>query len=164
LQGNPASPKRPGLPPKQRLEGGQQRPGDDLGAFGGGVDAVFLDRPGNGYQILVNHGDEGYVVLGRQRAEDPVEGGYVVRPVVGRQGDARQKHFYVCRRERRENLVEIVLGLGERQAAQSVVAAELDNHHFRTEAKDGRQQSNRIFGGGSAGALVNHFIMIILGV
>jgi len=104
------------------------------------------------------------VVLGRQCAEDPIEGRYVVRPVVGRQRNPRQKYFYVCRRECRENLVEIVLGLGERQPAQSVVSAELHDHHFRMQAEDRRQQSNRIFGRGSAGALVNHFIMIILGV
>ncbi len=32
------------------------------------------------------------------------------------------------------------------------------------KAKDGGQRNHRVFGGGSAGALVNHFIMIILGV
>jgi len=149
---------------KQRFQGGQQGAGDDLGPFGGRVDAVRLNRPRNGYQVLVDHGDERYVVLRRQRAEDLAEGANVVGPVVGRQRDPRQQHLDVCGRERPENLVEIVLALGERQAAQSVVAAELDNHHLRMKAKDGGQQSNRVFSRSSAGALVNYFIMIILGI
>ena len=128
------------------------------------MDAVCLDRPGNVDQVLVDHGDEGYVVLGRQRPEDLAEGADVVGSVVGRQRDAGQQHLYVCSRERPENLVEIVLALGERQPTQSVVAAELDNHHLRMKAKDGRQQSNRVFSRSSTGALINHFIMKMLGI
>ncbi len=104
------------------------------------------------------------MVLRRQCLKHLVERPYVVWPVVGWQRNPRKKYFYVYRRERPENLVEIVLGLGQRQAAQSVVSAELDNHHFRMKAQDCRQRNYRIFCGGPAGALINYFIMIILGV
>jgi len=64
---------------KQRFQGGQQGAGDDLGPFGVG----WMRPPEssrNGYQVLVDHGDERYVVLRRQRAEDLAEGANVVGP------------------------------------------------------------------------------------
>ena len=55
------------------MSDGEQGVGDDLGAFGGGMNAVALDGAGNVDQIFVDHGHEGDVVLGREIAKDLVE-------------------------------------------------------------------------------------------
>ncbi len=64
--------------------------------------------------------------------------------------------------KRSEHLVEIRARLGDGQAAQSVVTAELDNHDGGMKAQYIGQGCERIFGGGAARALVDHFVRISL--
>ena len=75
----------------------------------------------------------------------------VVGTVVGRQGDAGEQDFDVGVFERGQHVVEIAAGLGERDAAQAVVAAELDNDNFRVQEEDGVQCCYGVLGGGAAG-------------
>ena len=110
---------------------------EDLRAFGGGVNAVVLDGVGNVDEVLVDHGDEGGVMLCGQIAEELVEGVDVVGAVVGGQGDAGEQDLDVSGFKGCEDLVEITASLVEGQAAEAVVAAELDEDDFRVEGEDG---------------------------
>ena len=73
---------------QQRHQRRQQCSRDDLGAFGGGVDAVGLDCAGDVGQVFVDHGDKGWMVPGYQVTEDLLELLNVIVAVVGRKGDA----------------------------------------------------------------------------
>ena len=56
--------------------------------------------------------------------------------------------------------VEILAGLCRGQAAQAVVAAELDDDYFGMQAQDRAQACNGIFGGCAAGAVVAYPIVV----
>ena len=63
-----------------------------------------------------------------------------------------------------EHLVEVAAGLVEGQAAEAVVAAELDDDDLRMQAQDGRKAGDGVFGGGAAGALIDDLVVVALGV
>ena len=149
---------------QEGFEGGEQGVGDDAGAFGGGVDAVGLDGAGNMHQVFVDHGDKGGVVFRCEIAEDLLEGLDVVIAVVGREGDAGEQDFDVRVFERGENLVKVAPGLVEGQTAQAVVAAELDDDDLGVEEQDGTEAGDSILGGGAAGALIVHLVVVAASV
>jgi len=150
--------------PQQWRQRGQQGAGDDFRSFRGGVNAVGLDRSRHVDQVFVDHGHEGRVVLARQVAEDLFELRNVFLAVVGRQSDSCQQDFDVGAFKRREHLVEIAAGLVEGQAAQTVVAAELDEHHLRMQSQNRMQARHGVLGGGAAGALVFHDVAVVVPV
>ena len=84
----------------------------------------------------------------------------VVGAVVGRQGDAGEQNLDVRVLKRGEHLVEVAAGLVEGQAAQAVVAAELDDDDGGMQAQDGVQAGDGILGGGAAGALVDDLVVV----
>ena len=88
----------------------------------------------------------------------------VIGAVVGREGDAGEQNLDVGGFEGGEDLVEVAAGLLEGQAAQAVVAAELDDDDFRVQAQDGGQAGDSVLGGGATGALVVHLVVIAAGV
>jgi len=149
---------------EERLQRRQEGPSDDLGAFGSGVNAVLLDGAWLVNQIFVDHGHEGHVVAGREGAEYLVERLDVVRAVVWGQRDAGQQDTDVRGFKRSENLVKVVAGLIEGQAAQAVVTAKLDDDHLRMKAQDGGKDRDGVLGGGSAGASIDDLIVVSLGV
>ena len=65
--------------------------GDELRAFGGGMNAVGLDGAGDLIDAVVEHGHEGQMMFGRSVVKDGVETLYVVGAVVGRQGYAYEQ-------------------------------------------------------------------------
>jgi hypothetical protein len=46
------------------------------------------------------------------------------------------------------------------QAAQAVVAAEFDDNDFGVQAEDDRKTGHGVLGGGAAGALIAHFVVV----
>ncbi len=88
----------------------------------------------------------------------------VVGAVVGRQGDAGEQDFDVRVFERGQHLVEIAAGLVEGQAAQAVVAAELDDDDFGMQEQDGAQTGDGVLGGGAAGALIDDLVVVAAAV
>ena len=52
----------------------------------------------------------------------------------------------------------------EGQAAETVVAAELDNDDFRMKAKDRGKAGDRVLGSGSTNALIQDLVVVALGV
>lgn len=138
--------------------------GDELAALGGGVDAVGLDGAGEGIDAVVEHGHEGDVMFGGGFAVDGVEAVDVVLAVVGWEGDADEEDFDVGGLEGGEDGIEVAAGEVEGQAAQSVVAAELDEDDVRMLGEDGLDAGYRVFAGGSAYAGVDDVVVVAMGV
>jgi len=128
------------------------------------MDAVALDCAGNVDQVFVNHGHEGRVVLGGEVAEDLLELLDVLRAVVGGEGDGGEQDFDVRVFERGQDLVEVAAGLAGGQAAETVVAAELDDDDFRVQEQDGAEIGDGVLGGGATGALVRDLVVVAAGV
>ncbi len=128
------------------------------------MDAVGLDGAGDVDEVFVEHGHEGGVVLGGEIAEDLLEGVDVIAAVVGRQGDAGQQDLDVSGFERGEDGVEIAARPIRREAAQTVVAAELHDDDVGMQQQHGTQAGDRVFGGGAAGALVIDFVAVAAGI
>ncbi len=124
------------------------------------MDAIGLDRVWNANQILIEHGHKRSVITGGDRGKDSLEGADEVRAVIGRQRDACHQHLNMSVRQRTDHLVEVGAGLPEGQAAQTVVAAELDDDDGRVQAEDEGQAGDCVLGGGSACALVDDLVMV----
>ena len=124
------------------------------------MDAIALDGSGDIDQIFIEHGHQGNVVHGREVAKDLIERADVVGSVIGRQRDSGQEDLYVRTLERGENLIEIGARLVDRQAAQSVVAAKLDNHDGGVKAQYIGEACERILGSGAACALVDDLVRV----
>ena len=145
---------------KERSELWQDGAGDDLGALGGGMDAILLDGARKVDQIFVDHRNEGYMVLCGEIAEVFVERLDVVRAVIGRKGDAGEKHLDVRGSEGGENGVEVLAGLVGRKTAQAVVASKFNDDYGRMSLKDGVDIGGCIFGCGTAGASILDFVFV----
>jgi len=126
------------------------------------VDAVGLDGSGHVDEVLVDHGHKGCVVFARQVAEDLFELPDVILAVVGGQGNAGEQNFEVGVFKSCEYLVEVAARLVEGQAAQTVVAAELDEDDFRVQSQNGTQSCDGVLGGGATGALVLHHVTVVI--
>lgn len=97
-------------------------------------------------------------MAGGQIAEELIEGVDVVWPVVGRKCDAGEENFDMRCLERGDDLVEIVPGLVEGQAAEAVVATELNDDDGGMKTEQIGQAGDGVLGGGSAGSLVKNAI------
>jgi len=128
------------------------------------MDAVLLDGAGDVDEVLVEHGYEGGVVLGGEIAKGLVEGLDVVGAVVGRQGDAGEQDLDVCGFKGGEHGIKIVAGQVGGQAAEAVVTAEFDDHDFRMQGQDGGETGDGVLGGSAAGAFVDDFVVVAVGV
>jgi hypothetical protein len=149
-----------GLLAEERCELRQEGTGDDLGAFGGGMNTVLLDGAGDVDQILVDHGNEGRVVFRGEIAENLVEGLDVVGAVVRRKGDAGEEHLDVRGFEGGEDRVKILLCLMGRQSPEPVVAAEFDDDDGGVGLDDCVYVGGCVLGGGAAGAPVFDLVFV----
>ena len=138
--------------------------GDELGAFGGGVDAVLLDGAGDGVDAVVEHGHEGDVMFGGGFAVDGVEALDVLLAVVGREGDADEKDADFGVLEGGEDGVEVAAGEVEGEAAEAVVAAEFYEDDVGVLGEDGVEAGDGVFAGGAADAFVDHVVVEAAGV
>lgn len=123
------------------------------------MNAILLDCVRNVYQVFVDHGNKGSVVLCGQVAEDCFEGVDVVRAVIGREGDAGKQNLDVCALESSQHLVKVAARLVERQASESIVAAKLDNDDFGVQKQNILQIGDGILCGGAARALIVDLVM-----
>jgi hypothetical protein len=144
-----------GLFLQEGLEEGEKLIGDELRAFGGGMDAVVLNGVGHGIDVQIDIGDDGHVVLRGDEGEGLVEVAHVVGAVVGRERDAGEDDFAAGLEQRGDDGVEVATRVGDGQAAQTVVAAEFDKHDGGMQAEDFRQAIDAIFGGVAADAGVD---------
>jgi hypothetical protein len=129
--------------------------GEELGAFGGGMNAVVLNGAGDGVDVGVEHGKQGDVILGSDEAEGFIEGLNVIGAIVGGEGDAGENNFAAGVEEGGDDGVEIAAGIGDGDAAQAVVAAEFDNDDGGMEAEDVLYAVDAVFACVAADAGVN---------
>lgn len=124
------------------------------------MDAVRLDGARNVNKVFVDHGNEGDAGTGGRLPKDLIEGVNVIGAVVRRKRNAAQQHTDVRMQQSGEHDVEILPGGRERQSAQTIVAAELDDDHGGMQAQNSRQALHGILGGGAAGAKVHNLIAV----
>jgi hypothetical protein len=143
--------------------------GEDVGGYdsvacGGGVGAVALHHSWNSEDVLEEEWEQGYVVF---VANDGVGVGElfdVVGAVVGGEGDAGEDYFGAAGFEGLDDVVEVGAGVGDGEAAEAVVAAELDYDDGRVEGEDGAEALDSVLGGVAADAFVDDAVMIARGV
>ena len=128
------------------------------------MNAVRLDCVGRVDQVFVDHGHERCVMFLGKGAKDLCELLDVVAAVVGWQGDAGKQDFDVRIFQRGEHQIEVAACLVERQAAQSIVAAELDNDDLGMHQQDGMDASHGVLCGGPADAFVYDLVVVAAGV
>ena len=124
------------------------------------MDAVALEGVGDIDKVLVDHGNKGGVVFGGEVAEDFFEGCDVVAAVVGGQRDTREENSDVRVFKCGENLVEVATGLIGRQSAEAIVAAELDDDDIGVEQQNRMKIGDGVLGGGTAGTLIVHLVVV----
>jgi hypothetical protein len=122
------------------------------------MDSISLDRSRHIYEIFVDHGDEGDVMLRGEVAIHLVECVDVVRPVIRRQSNAGEQDLDVGLCECSEDGIEVFSSLFQGNTTEPVVAAELYDHDRRMRVKHGADIGGGILGGCSAGSHVRNFI------
>ena len=128
------------------------------------MNSILLDGAGNVDEVFIDHRHKSHMVPRSERFEKLIEGLDVVGAVVRGQRNSSQQDLDVRGFEGTENLFEVAARLFERQTAKTIVAAELDDDDFRVKAKDCGKTRDGVFGGGSAGALIDDLEVVALGV
>ena len=124
------------------------------------MDAVRLDGSRYVDQILVDHWNEGYVMLRGQVAENLVERLDVVGSVVRRQRDARKQDLDMRGAESGEHGIQIFTRLIQGQTTQPVVATEFYDHDVRMGLCDQPDICGGVFGGRPACSAVLNLIFV----
>jgi len=124
------------------------------------MDAVFLNSAGDGVDAGVEHGEQGNMVFGSDEAVGFVEGFDVVGAVIGRQSDAGEDDFAAGLQQSGDDGVEVAAGVGDGDAAESVVAAELDDDNGGMEAEDVFEAVDAVFGSVAADTGVDNFVAV----
>ena len=135
-------------------EEGEEIAGDDLVSGGGGVRTVGLHHSGDAVDVLEQEGKQGNAVLPGEDGVGLVELADVVGAVVGREGDAGEGDLDAGALERGDDEVEVGASVCDGQAAQAVVAAELDEDDGGVQGENAGETLEGVLGGVAADALV----------
>ena len=125
---------------------------------------VFLHHAGYAKDTFQEKWEQGDVVFVRDEGVGGVELVDVVGTVVGREGDAGESDFGAAFFEGADDLVEVGAGGGDGQAAEAVVATELDDDDGGMEGEDVVETIDAVFGGVAADALVDDAVVVAEGV
>ena len=125
---------------------------------------VFLHVAGDVVDVFEEEGEERYVVLLREGGVHGVEFFDVVGAVAGGEGDAGEDDFGAAGLELREDAGEVGLGLLDGQAAEAVVAAELDDYDFGVAVDDELDAAEAVLGGVAGDAGVDDVVVVAVGV
>jgi len=145
---------------QKRQEERQEIVGDELRSFCRRVDAVFLNGSGNRVDIGVEHGKERHAVFRRDETVGFIEGLDVVGTVVTRQGDASEDDFAAGVDEGGDDGIEVAARVGDGEAAEAVVAAELNDDNGGMEAENVLQAVDSVFAGVAADAGVDDLVVV----
>ena len=135
-------------------EEGEEVAGDDPVAGGGGVGAVGLHHSGDAVDVLEEEGKHGDAVFFGEDGVGLVELADVVGAVVWREGDAGEGDASAGVLQGGDDMVEVGAGVCDRQAAQAVVAAELDEDDGGVQGENAGETLESVLGGVAADALV----------
>ena len=135
-----------------------------LVALGGGVGVVGLHVAGDAVDVFEDEGQEADAVLLGKGGVHGVEFCDVVGAVVGGEGDAGEDYFGAGLLELVDDAREVGLGLFEGQAAEAVVAAELDDDDLGMAGEDEVDAVEAVLGGVAADAGVDDVVVIAVGV
>ena len=133
---------------------------EEFGALGCGMDAVGLDGSGHGVDVRVEHGQQRDVIARGDLVIHEVELMNVGLAVVGRQGDAGEQHFGVRREQAGDDGLQIAFSDCEGQAAEAVVATELDDDDGGVHGEDERKSIDAVLGGVAADASVDDAVVV----
>ena len=131
-----------------------------LVTLGGGVGAVSLHHAVYSVDSLEKEGEQGDVVLLGEQGVGFVELADVVGAVVRWEGDAGEDDFGSAGVQGRDDFVEVGAGVFDAQAAQAVVAAELDDDDGGLHGDDGGDAFYPVFGGVSADTGVDDAVVV----
>ena len=134
--------------------------GDDLVAAGGGVDVVWLHEAGDTVDLVEDEGEHGDFVLVGEQDVGLVELADVVAAVAGRDGDAGEGEGETGGFELADDAVEVAAGVGDGEAAEAVVAAELDDDEGGVEIEDAADAGEAVLGGVAADAFVDDAVVV----
>src|ERR1035437_8577262 len=118
------------------------------------MNVVPLHHSSNAINVLQQEGQHGHMVLLCKQRVRVVELANIVGTIIRRQRDTGARNFNARLLKRPEDLVEIRASVLDRQTAQPVVAAKLDNDDRRMKRKNLRQPLHPILSSVSANALV----------
>jgi len=138
--------------------------GDDLVAAGGGVGAVGLHHAVDAEDALEEEGEEGDAVFVGEQGVGGLELLDVVGAVVGGEGDAGEGDPGAGGFEAGEDGVEVAAGVFDAEAAEAVVAAELDDDDGGVEGEDAIDAVETVLGGVAADALIDDVVVEAEGV
>ena len=149
---------------EQGQEQGEEVVGEDLGAFGRGVDPVFLNGTGNRVDVGVKHGQQGHMVFRCDEVVGLVEGLDVVGTVVRGQRYTGEDDFAAGVEKGADDGIEVAARIRDREAAETVVAAEFHNNDSRVEAQHILDPVDAVFAGIAADAGANDFVVVAAAV
>ncbi len=135
-----------------------------LVALGCGVGGVVLHVAGDAVDVFEQEGQQADVVLLCERGVHGVESFDVVGAVVGWQRDAGENDLGAACLELRDDAGEVGLGLFDGQAAETIVAAELDDDDLRVAGDHAGDAVEAVLGGVAGDAVVDDVIAKALGV
>ncbi len=133
-------------------------------ALSGGVGGVVLHVPGNAVDVAEQEGEQGHVISPGQRRVHGIEAADVVWAVVGGKGDAGQRDAGATVLELGDDAGEVRLSLLDGEAAQAVVAAELDDDDLGVLGQNELDAVQAVLGGVAADAGVEDVVGVALGV
>ncbi len=128
------------------------------------MNAVGLHAAGHSLDVLQQERQQRHVVLGRQQRVGLVELPDVVRPVVGRQGDATQHNLGAGIEQRGYDLIEVLTRARDGQPAQTIIPAEGHDHQHRLQTQCVLQPIDSVLGGVSTDALIDYLVVVALRV
>ena len=138
--------------------------GDLLGALRGGVYAVGLDVALDSEDVLKNKGQQGDVVLLRKLRIHAVEASDVVTAVLRGEGDSGERDPCSTLLDLLDHCSEVLLSAADRQAAEAVIAAELEDDDLWFLSEDAMEALQAVLGSVSADAFVEHTVVIPAGI
>jgi len=133
--------------------------GYDLVALVGGVGVVGLHHAGDAVDVFEQEGQDGDVEFAAEGRVVGGEGVDVVGAVVGGEGDSGDGDFGTGLLKLRDHGLEVGAGGLDLEAAEAVVAAELEDDDLGFHGQDAGEAVDSVLGGVAADALVDDAVV-----
>lgn len=118
---------------QQRFQHRQESIGQQLGAFGRGMDGVLLDGARHHVNACIDIRDDGDVILRGNLRKCLIKLPHVIGPIIRWQSDAGNNHLAPGLQQRADHRVQVAAGIGDGNASEPVIAAEFDDDNGRMQ-------------------------------